>query len=175
VTGVTRPRVVNTPSLRIEPCEDGSVVGDGFEVRGLDVGHAEAIATWRYPGRYSTYDVGEAPTESAGFWAVVHGNDLVGYCCFGEEARVPGVEEESDTLDVGYGMRPDIVGHGFGRAFVTCILRFGIDRFSPKRLRLLILGWNDRSRKVAEALGFERHGEVESQEGTFLVMVREMS
>lgn len=151
------------------------VVDDGFEVRGLDVGHSEAIATWRYPGRYATYDVGEAPTESAGFRAVVHGTDLVGYCCFGERARVPGVEEESDTLDVGYGMRPDLVGHGFGRAFVTCILRFAIDRFSPKRLRLLILGWNERSRKVAEALGFELNGEIESKEGAFLVMVRKTS
>ena len=114
-------------------------------------------------------------TENLGYWAIVRVDDLVGYCCFGAEARVPGVDEEPDTLDVGYGMRPDLMGQGHGRAFVTCILRFAMDRFSPKRLRLLILGWNDRSRNVAETLGFERRGEVGSQEGTFLVMVRETS
>lgn len=165
VTGVRRPRASSDAKI--------AVVDDRFEVQGIDVGYAQAIASWRYPDRYATYDVEEPPTESAGYWAVVRGNDLVGYCCFGEEARVPGIDEESDTLDVGYGMRPDLMGQGFGRAFVTCILRFAIDRFSPTRLRLLILAWNDRSRKVAEALGFQRHADVESQEGTFLVMVRE--
>ena len=40
-------------------------------------------------------------------------------------------------------------------------------------MRLLIRGWNDRSRKVAEALGFQHRGDVPSKEGTFLLMVRE--
>jgi RimJ/RimL family protein N-acetyltransferase len=112
-------------------------------------------------------------TPSQGFWTVVRKDELVGYCCFGIEARVPGVEEELDTLDVGYGMRPDLVGQGLGRSFVASILRFATDKFSPKRQRLLILEWNERSRKVADALGFQHRGDVPSQEGTFLVMVRE--
>lgn len=101
--------------------------------------------------------------------------ELAGYCCFGLEARVPGVEEEKDTLDVGYGMRPDLVGKGFGSAFVTAIVDFAVDEFSPRRLRLLILTWNQRSRKVAEALGFQKTGIVRSEEGDFLVMMRRTS
>ena len=146
-----------------------------MEIRPLTEAHGDAIATWRYPDRYSTYDVGEGATPADGYWAVVSEGELVGYCCFGLEARVPGIEEEGDTLDVGYGMRPDLLGKGFGRAFVAAIVDFAVDEFSPQRLRLLILTWNQRSRKVAEALGFQKTGIAGSGEGDFLVMMRPTS
>ena len=143
-----------------------------MDIRALTEADAEAIRGWRYPGRYSTYDVGDSISAVRGYWAVAHEAELVGYCCFGPEARVPGVDEEAGTLDVGYGLRPDLVGRGLGRAFVEAILDFAVDQFSPRRLRLLILSWNERSRKVAEALGFEDEGVVPSDEGDFLVMTR---
>ena len=93
-----------------------------MEVRPLSAADTKAIATWRYPGRYSTYDERELVTPQRGYWAVVHRDELVGRCCFGPEARVPGIDEEEGTLDVGYGMRPDLVGQGLGHAFVTAIL-----------------------------------------------------
>ena len=144
-----------------------------MKIRTLTESDAEAIATWRYPDRYQTYDLSEVVTSEAGFWAVEHEATLVGYCCFGHEARVPGAVEEADILDIGYGMRPDLMGHGLGREFVEAILDFAVPRFSPSRLRLLILDWNDRSRKVAAALGFESEGVLRSTEGDFLVMTRE--
>jgi [ribosomal protein S18]-alanine N-acetyltransferase len=144
-----------------------------MEVRALTETDADKIATWRYPGRYGTYDVGEVVTPERGFWAIEREAGLVGYCCFGQEARVPGVIEEEGILDVGYGLRPDLMGQGLGREFVRVILDFAIRRFSPRRLRLLILAWNDRSRKVAEALGFERERILRSAEGDFVVMTRE--
>lgn len=141
-----------------------------MEVRPLTLADAEAIATWTYPGRESTYDVGAVLTAEQGIWAVEDSAELAGYCCFGVEARVPGVDEEEGTLDVGYGMRPDLVGKGSGRAFVGAILAFAMNEFPPQRLRLLILTWNERSRKVAEALGFQEEGIVPSIEGEFRVM-----
>lgn len=141
-----------------------------MEIRPLTDADGRSIATWRYPDRYSTYDVGEVVTAADGFWAVEHDTELIGYCCFGGEARVPGVDEEAGTLDVGYGLRPDMVGQGHGPAFVDAILQFGVDEFAPERLRLLILSWNERSRKVAERLGFTQVGDVESAEGRFLIM-----
>jgi RimJ/RimL family protein N-acetyltransferase len=141
-----------------------------MEVRALTTADAEAIAIWRYPGRDSTYDVGVVVTVEQGFWAVEDLGQLVGYCCFGEEARVPGIGPEEGTLDVGYGMRPDLVGKGRGRSFVGAILAFAMNEFSPRRLRLLILTWNERSRKVAVALGFTEEGIVPSTEGEFRLM-----
>lgn len=146
-----------------------------MRVRALTDTDGQAIATWRYPGRYQTYDVVETATPEAGYWAVEDDATLVGYCCFGQEARVPGAVEEAGTLDIGYGMRPDLMGQGLGRVFVGAIVEFAIQHLSPNRLRLLILDWNDRSRKVAVTLGFESEGVLRSTEGDFLVMTRPVS
>ena len=143
-----------------------------MKVRPLTEDDARAIAAWRYPGRYSTYDVGAVVASERGFSAVERDGELAGYCCFGPGARVPGVEEAAGVLDVGYGMRPDLVGRGLGRSFVGAILEFAVAEYSPPRLRLLILAWNHRSRRLAEALGFELERVVASDEGDFLVMVR---
>jgi len=40
------------------------------EIRPLTEAHAEAIATWRYPDQYSTYDIGEIVTAADGYSAV---------------------------------------------------------------------------------------------------------
>jgi ribosomal-protein-alanine N-acetyltransferase len=133
---------------------------------------AQAISRWRYPGRLSTYDVIEVITSERGFWAVDHDARLIGYCCFGAEGRIPQVDEEEGTLDVGYGMDPALVGHGLGREFVAAILEFAVTKFSPARLRLLILSWNQRSLKVATVLGFADVGVVSSDQGDFRILVR---
>ena len=143
-----------------------------MQVRDLAPADAQDIAGWRYAGRESTYDITDVITPEAGFHAVEHEGGLVGYCCFGPEARVPGVAEQEGTLDVGYGMRPELVGHGLGRAFVGTILAFGVEAFTPDRLRLLILDWNERSRRVAAALGFRQEASCTNDNGTFLIMVR---
>ena len=132
--------------------------------------HAQSIAAWRYPASLATYDVGEVVTPERGFWSVVDGDELVGYACFGQEARVPGVVEEAGVLDVGYGMRPDLVGQGLGRAFVSAILDFAAASHEAASFRLLILDWNGRSQAVARALGFREQATVESVEGIFVVM-----
>ena len=87
-----------------------------MKVRELSDADIRDIVTWRYEGRYETYDVTGGVSPGLGFFAVEHGGRLVGYCCFGPEARVPGVGERPGTLDVGYGMRPELMGQGLGRA-----------------------------------------------------------
>jgi ribosomal-protein-alanine N-acetyltransferase len=133
---------------------------------------ARALATWRYAGRYKVYDLVDEVRPEDGYWAVEDDGEVVGYCCFGKEARVRGVRAESGTVDVGYGLRPDLVGRGRGREFVAAIIRFATAEFAAARLRLLILEWNERSRSVAEAVGFRTDGTVRSEDRTFVVMSR---
>jgi RimJ/RimL family protein N-acetyltransferase len=139
-------------------------------VRELTVEEAEEPLGWRYPGQYATYDTEGPLAHDRGFFAV-EGDDgeLVGYGCVGAEARVPGVEEEAGTVDVGYGMRPDLVGQGRGREFVGTILARVVAEHPAARLRMSILRWNARSRHVAEAHGLR----VVDQAGEFDVLVRE--
>jgi ribosomal-protein-alanine N-acetyltransferase len=143
-----------------------------MEIRALTSSDAEAIASWRYPGPYSTYDFDEPPGLSGDTHAVTEAAELIGYCCFGAPARVGGAEEQPGTLDVGYGLAPDRMGRGLGRRFVGEILEFACERYDPECLRLYILEWNERSRKVAASHGFALDTVLASDEGPFLVMVR---
>jgi ribosomal-protein-alanine N-acetyltransferase len=124
---------------------------------------------WRYPGPYATYDAKGPLRPELGYFVVEADGELVGYACVGAEARVPGVEEEAGTVDVGYGMRPDLIGQGRGREFVGAVLAYVAEQHPEARLRMSILDWNRRSRNVAEAHGFR----VVGRAGDFDVLTRE--
>ena len=143
-----------------------------MRARDLTDEEAERPLAWRYPGPYATYDAEGALRRELGFFAI-EGEDgeLVGFGCVGAEARVPGVEEEAGTIDVGYGMRPDLVGQGLGRELVGAVLTHVVEGNPAARLRMSILEWNGRSRRVAEAHGFR----VVDRAGEFDVLVREPS
>jgi ribosomal-protein-alanine N-acetyltransferase len=142
------------------------------EVRALRRADAAAIAAWRYPGRYSTYDFDDPSILDSDHWGVTEAGELLGYCCFGAPARVAGAEPEPGTLDVGYGLAPDRMGGGHGHRFVSAILAFALERYEPERCRLYILEWNERSRRTAAWHRFAMESRLENEEGTFLVMVR---
>lgn len=131
-----------------------------YELTPMTVERAEAVAGWSYPGPWAVYDV-TAPLDPAeGFWVVVDGdNDVVGFACFGVEARVPGLAELPGVLDVGVGMRPDLTGRGLGREFATAVLDHGRATPGPTRLRAVVQDWNERSRRLLRSLGFEETGE----------------
>jgi [ribosomal protein S18]-alanine N-acetyltransferase len=143
-----------------------------MEVRALTSADAAMIGSWRYPWRYSAYDFDDPPALAGDTWAVTDAQQLIGYCCFGAPARVGGAEQEPGTLDVGYGLAPDLMGRGRGHSFVGTVLEFALERYDPERLRLYILEWNERSRRVAAAHGFVVESILASDEGPFLVMVR---
>ena len=127
---------------------------------------------WRYEGAYATYDVRGSLGSGRDFFAVEGENgELVGYGCTGAEARVSGVEAEERTVDVGYGMRPDLTGQGRGREFVGTVLEHVVEQHPEARLRMSILKWNGRSRRVAEGHGFRVIGRA----GDFDVLVREVA
>lgn len=144
-----------------------------MEVRALTDADAAAVARWRYPGRHATYDVIDPSHLARDHWAVADDGELVGYCGFGAPARVAGAEAQPGTLDIGYGMNPQLMGRGRGRRFVAAILAFALERHDPRRLRLHVLDWNDRSRKIAAGHGFVVEGAVEAEGDRFLVMVRD--
>ena len=146
----------------------------GFTFRELTRADADAIARWKYPEPYSVYDGGDPDRllKYKYFAGLDEDGAVVGFCCFGEDARVSGLDEEEGVLDVGAGLRPDLTGIGLGGPFLREACRFGGELYAPERFRLVVAAFNRRAQMVAHALGFEREGEVRNDENEFLVLSR---
>src|SRR5262249_3532432 len=122
-----------------------------YRVRQMTPDDGEAIAVWRYPGPWAVYDSTGVLDPEEGFWSVVdEDDDLIGVACFGHEARVPGQSEKPGVLDVGVGMRPDLVGGGRGAAFAEAVFAHAREVLTRRpgevpRLRAAVQAWNRRS------------------------------
>jgi len=123
---------------------------------------AREIATWTYSDEWSVYNSSlenDLFTTEAGYVAVVgSGEILVGFACSGAEARVPGLCEEVDTLDVGFGMNPVFVGQGHGAEFGAVIVDYFQEHTEASRLRVVVQSWNERSLRLTRSLGFQEVG-----------------
>ena len=132
-------------------------------IRPLARDEALAVTGWRFGGELAMYD-GAPGQEDAllvmtaggyGHYAVVQNGEFVGYCCFGPEGRVPGQPAPvDDLLDLGGGLRPDLVGKGLGAVGLPVILCFARERFSPQGFRTAIASFNRRSIVLCRWAGF---------------------
>ncbi len=135
-----------------------------YSISPLSVENAQEITTWRYDPPYDLYDI--APEHLSGLLNPDYDyhqvmdpkGSLVGFCCFGLDARVPGgdyQQNEPVVLDIGVGLRPDLTGKGLGLDFLSDILDFAGNRFQPEYFRVTIADFNQRSQKTFQRLGFE--------------------
>jgi [ribosomal protein S18]-alanine N-acetyltransferase len=145
-----------------------------FTFRELTRADAEDISGWRYQEPYSIYDSGDPERLLAYtyFAGLDEDGALVGFCCFGEDARVPGLDEEDGVLDVGAGLRPDLTGIGLGGPFLREACRFGGELYDPLSFRVVVAAFNSRAQMVAHALGFEREGKLRHDGREFVVLTR---
>jgi RimJ/RimL family protein N-acetyltransferase len=132
-----------------------------LHVRALTTADAAGVGEWRYPPPYAVYDVdGHALIEELDrYWAVVDPDDqLVGFYCTGTAARVPGLPIVDGTVDLGMGMRPDLVGAGLGAAFGATVMEHVAAEHGSRALRVVVQSWNERSARLARRLGFSDAG-----------------
>lgn len=149
---------------------------------------AEIICSWEYPAPYDFYsfDSSEEAIEELlnGEYFVVFDreNQLTGYFCSGQSARVAGgypagVYLNEERLDIGLGMNPAFTGQGQGRKFVAEGLQFMKERYLHDRFRLVVACFNTRAKKVYIENGFvERsrfYSEVKGKKVEFLWMETE--
>jgi ribosomal-protein-alanine N-acetyltransferase len=146
---------------------------------------ARKIAAWKYEPPYAFYDMAKdpedleellAPDKRKDYFSATSDGVLVGYFCFGRDARVSGGDYSGEAVDVGLGMRPDLTGKGLGLSFLESGLGFARERFSPTRFRLSVAAFNERAIKVYERAGFEKSGEfiqrTNGGEHPFVLMTR---
>ena len=129
----------------------------------MTVDEAVDVASWRYGGDWSVYDLSTPQPlldNLTSYHAAVAGGELIGFCCTGIEARIAGMSEDSAMLDVGMGMNPKLVGCGNGAQFGKTVLEFLDVRHPGVTLRAVVQDWNERSLRLTRQLGFEDAGEL---------------
>ena len=148
--------------------DESSPAGPGpvlpFSVRPLTPEDAIAICHWRYPGQYAFYDYDPGDWRSmlapeANYVAVAGADGAVaGFLTFGANARVSGAQAAglyaSEALDIGLGLRPDLTGQGYGRAFLATALAWAEWRYHPSTIRLVVATFNTRAIRAYERAGF---------------------
>lgn len=174
-------------SLRFEPMDEAA---------------ARTIHGWCYEPPYDIYDLAAEPLEALvgaflepqnAYYAMFdEEGGLVGYCCFGPDAQVPGGDygpvAGRDAADIGLGLRPDLTGQGRGLGYVQAVLDFARDLFFPNAghgdgseecpgplaFRVTVAEFNRRARRVWERAGFRPVARFERRgDGLpFVVLVR---
>jgi [ribosomal protein S18]-alanine N-acetyltransferase len=139
--------------------------GQHFQVtfRPVTVADAHEILRWQYAAPYDRYNLaGDAAAltdpANAYFAARDVAGEVVGFCCFGADARVPGGDyRDAGALDVGLGLRPDHTGRSLGAAYIEQVLAHGRVAFAPVRFRLTVAAFNARAIAVYARRGFHAH------------------
>jgi RimJ/RimL family protein N-acetyltransferase len=150
--------------------------------RQLSAPDAEAIARWRYADEYSVYDISDETRESSvqymttsgnRFFGAYEGEELVGFCSVGSDGQVAGGVYDGSAVDIGAGMRPDLVGRHGGGKFLRSIIEFVGSEIGGGSLRATIASWNERALRAAKAVGFiPQITFVRSDGKQFIVLVR---
>ena len=153
----------------------------------LEKEQALAILKWHYSSPYDCYnfnantiqeDLLYLLEEKNAFCATLNlQGELEGYCSFGSDGQVPGADYSAEALDIGMGIRPDLVGKGRGKQYARAVARYGANQYAAKQLRVTIAKFNKRAQRVWQQLGFEQ---VETfikigTEEEFVVMTRAVS
>ncbi|MFP7169940.1 GNAT family protein [Terribacillus sp. 7520-G] len=155
----------------------------GYEIKSLTADDAYTILHWRYAPPYDLYNL--TYTEGAvmmlmvgDYYGVYENGSLLGYFCFGEDARVPGGDySDPSYLDIGIGMAPEMTGQGRGGKFFAEIQRWIEANTQKNRFRLTVALFNERAIRLYEKSGFRETGRFarETDGLVFMVMTKSPS
>jgi len=127
---------------------------------------AQTILEWKYDGPYSIYNHDERFANECldgNHFAFTNAGGLLGYFCFGPEARIPTIEENSyddNFLDIGLHMHPDLVGRKLGSKFLRLCINYAWDNERVNRFRATIASFNARAINLCVNSGFRIEKEV---------------
>jgi len=148
--------------------------------------HAREFVNWQYEPPYDVYncppeEIGDAVQYNIDLknnvYTMFNESDiLIGYCSYGKDAQVPGGDYNEEALDIGLMIKPDLTGQGMGAAFAKEVIRYGIAKYAPKKLRVTIAAFNKRAMRVWEKNGFQQTQNFKrsKDEMEFVVMTKDM-
>ena len=127
--------------------------------------HARAFVQWQYEPPYDVYN---CPPEEVGnavqynidpannIYAMFdQSKEMIGYCSYGKDARVPGGDYSEEALDIGLMIKPELTGQGMGTDFARDVIHNGSRLFGPGKMRVTIAAFNRRAIRTWEKNGFQ--------------------
>lgn len=153
-----------------------------LQIKKMNESIAKEILHWHYDPPYDFYNndcsddnIKELMNEN--FKAIVDEyNNLVGFFCVGEAAKVPAGYKfgvyHAELIDMGLGMNPHLVGKGYGFEYCTFILDSIKKQFGNTPIRLTVATFNKRAIHLYEKLGFVYEDVFTSEFGEFMTMIK---
>lgn len=137
-----------------------------YNIKQMNYDNAKKISKWIYQDSYSIYSMDGSDDcikellEGLYYSVTDNKDNIIGYYCFGEAARVPagkqfGVYDNNDIIDIGLGISPNLCGMGLGYDFLRNGLDFAQNQLSAKGFRLTVASFNQRAVKVYRRVGFQ--------------------
>ncbi|EFH88914.1 GNAT family N-acetyltransferase [Ktedonobacter racemifer] len=141
---------------------------ENFTVRPMNRENALIVQSWRYEGPYAVYNwtedskaaLCEMLNQHSPYYSVHdEQEEIVGFFCFGTSAQ-PWISKSASLkdcdgiIDIGLGMRPNLIGRGYGLSFASTGVSFAQTSFSIETLRLFVRSFNTRARHVYAQAGF---------------------
>lgn len=128
-----------------------------FTFREMKENEAFEISKWHYEVPYDFYDLNNDLEDAREFLDFTNRPENKYFSVFNKSEELVGFYElthSADCVEIGLGMRPDLTGKGMGLKFVEDGIDYIKDRFRPERLKLKVVSFNHRARKVYERAGF---------------------
>ena len=130
----------------------------------MNIEEASNIMKWQYPKPYDIYNNEEneetlSELLSGSYYSVKFEDQLLGFYCYGDCAKIPIKEakdlyKESNFLDIGLGLNPNMCNRGLGIDFLKAGIIYASDLFNYNKFRLTVASFNLRAIKVYRKAGF---------------------
>ncbi|MDP6822549.1 MAG: GNAT family protein [Dehalococcoidia bacterium] len=119
---------------------------------------ARVVAGWKYEGIYAFYDWEADADDLAELLDPVKRARDRTHAVLGDDDSLVGFfgfTLDGSTVEVGFGLRPDLTGRGLGLSFVNAGLEFAREHYAPSTFRLMVAAFNQRAITVYERAGFQ--------------------
>ena len=67
-----------------------------------------------------------------------------------------GFKQDGSAIEIGFGLKPDLTGHGLGLSFISAGMQFARENYTPTEFRLQVAAFNERAILVYERAGFQQ-------------------